>query len=150
MNFAIKDFIEDWFNPVPVTGWWTFPKQLLHRLMTYKQPIVNIFLTIHPRGRLLLHWNIEKIQEYKWDQNHSFKIQIQIQNWNLKLKCQKNKTLFERDWNIHKYEDKLLRLTEQNSEEESRRRRAYLDFLIREKRQREVQERGEARIALVK
>ena len=63
----------------------------------------------------------------------------------------KNAALLEREWSVHKNEDKLLKLAGQNSEEESRLRSANLYSLIREKRQQEVeevQERREARIAL--
>ena len=56
---------------------------------------------------------------------------------------QKNKTFFERERNLRKDEDKLLKLAEQNSEEVSRLVRANFDSLIREKKQ----EMGEARFA---
>ena len=39
---------------------------------------------------------------------------------------EKNKTFFEREWTLRKSEDKLLKLAEQNSEEESRIGRANL------------------------
>ena len=63
----------------------------------------------------------------------------------------KNAALLEREWSVHKNEDKLLKLAGQNSEEESRLRSANLYSLLREKKQQEVQEvqeRREARIAL--
>ena len=62
----------------------------------------------------------------------------------------KNAALLEREWSVHKNEDKLLKLAGQNSEEESRLRSANLYSLLREKKQQEVQEvqeRREARIA---
>ena len=62
----------------------------------------------------------------------------------------KNAALLEREWSLHKNEDKLVKLAGQNSEEESRLRSANLYSLIREKKQQEVQEvqeRREARIA---
>ena len=65
------------------------------------------------------------------------------------------KIFFERELSIRKHEDKLLKLAErlaelaeQNSEKESRLRRANLDFLIQEAKHREVHEKEEARIAL--
>ena len=66
---------------------------------------------------------------------------------------ERNKTFGERELSIRKHEDELLKLAElaeQNSEKESRLRRENLDFLIREKNQREVCEKEEARIALAK
>lgn len=63
----------------------------------------------------------------------------------------KNKAFLEREWSIHKNEDKLLKLVGQNSKEESRLRSLNLYSLIRERKQQEVQqvqEQGEARIAI--
>ena len=67
---------------------------------------------------------------------------------------ERNKTFVERELSIRKNEDELLKLAEQlaelaeqNSEKESRLRRATFDFLIREAKQRELQEKEEARIA---
>ena len=66
----------------------------------------------------------------------------------------RNKTFVEWELSIRKNEDELLKLAEQlaelaeqNSEKESRLRRATFDFLIREAKQRELQEKEEARIA---
>ena len=75
--------------------------------------------------------------------------------------AEKNKIFFERELSIRKNEDKVLKLAEQlaelaeqlaelaeqNSEKKNRLRRATFAFLIREAKQRELQEKEEARIA---
>ena len=85
------------------------------------------------KERMTLEKEKEQFKELMEKEKEVFRVEV----------SEKNKTFFERERSLRKNEDKLLKLGEQNSEEESRLVRANFDSLIREKKQ----EMGEARLA---
>ena len=85
------------------------------------------------KERMTLEKEKEQFKELMEKEKEVFRVEV----------SEKNKTFFERERSLRKNEDKLLKLGEQNSEEESRLVRANFDSLIREKKQ----EMGEARFA---
>ena len=85
------------------------------------------------RERITLENEKEQFKELMEKEKVVFRVEV----------SEKNKTFYERERNLRKDEDKLLKLAEQNSEEVSRLVRANFDSLIREKKR----EMGEARFA---
>ena len=85
------------------------------------------------KERMTLEKEKEQFKELMEKEKEVFRVEV----------SEKNKTFFQRERSLRKNEDKLLKLGEQNSEEESRLVRANFDSLIREKKQ----EMGEARLA---
>ena len=116
--------------------------------------MIEMGLGVLKRERVAL----EKEKEHFKELMEKEKVKLKQSEQKFKAEVsERNKTFFERELSIRKNEDKFLKLSEQlaelaeqNSEKESRLRRKNLDFLIREKNQREVCEKEEARIALAK